>query len=156
MNRRQSLKALSTGILSVLVTGSKAFARALGTDDPKMIVYKSPTCGCCKSWIDHVRKNGFVVEAIDVEDVTPYKKQHGVPLDLASCHTGIVDGYGIEGHVPADLIARLLKERPRGAKGLAVPGMPAGSPGMEVGGRKDPYDVVLFNTNGTRRVWARR
>ncbi|HEX5831016.1 MAG TPA: DUF411 domain-containing protein, partial [Gemmatimonadaceae bacterium] len=108
----------------------------------------------CKAWVDHVRKAGFAVEAKDVNDVEPYKAQLGVPLLLASCHTAIVEGYAIEGHVPADLIHRMLKEKPKVA-GLAVPGMPMGSPGME-GPRKDAYDVVAFTKDGKTRVYAKR
>ncbi|HEY0808657.1 MAG TPA: DUF411 domain-containing protein, partial [Longimicrobiales bacterium] len=93
----------------------------------KMIVYKSPTCGCCGAWVKHVRAAGYDVETIDVDDVTPYKKKYGVPLELSSCHTGVIDGYAIEGHVPADLIGRLLSEKPKNAKALVVPGMPMGS-----------------------------
>ncbi|HEY0305041.1 MAG TPA: DUF411 domain-containing protein, partial [Longimicrobiales bacterium] len=103
-----------------------------------------------------VRAAGYQVKAIDVDDVTPYKKKYGVPLDLSSCHTAIVDGYAIEGHVPADLIDRLLREKPKNARALAVPGMPAGSPGMEVGGRKDAYNVMLIDRNGRATVYAKR
>jgi hypothetical protein len=122
----------------------------------RMTVFKSPTCGCCGSWVKHIRAAGVTVQEVDVEDVEPYKKKHGVPLDLASCHTGVVGEYAFEGHVPADLIARFLEKPPKNARGLAVPGMPIGSPGMEVGSRKDPYDVVLFDTSGAHRVYAKR
>ena len=122
----------------------------------KMVVYKSPTCGCCGAWVKHVRAAGYEVETIDVDDVTPYKKKYGVPLELSSCHTGVIDGYAIEGHVPADLIGRLLREKPKNAKALAVPGMPMGSPGMEVGGRKDAYDVLLIDNKGNSSVYAKR
>ena len=107
-----------------------------------MTVYKSPTCGCCDKWIEHVQKHGFVVEAHNVRDVRPYKIQGGLPAGMGSCHTAFVGGYLIEGHVPADVIERLLEERPAIA-GLAVPGMPMGSPGME-GPYTEPYDIVAF------------
>ncbi|MFQ5889512.1 MAG: DUF411 domain-containing protein [Gemmatimonadota bacterium] len=120
----------------------------------KVTVYKSPTCGCCSKWVDHLRKSGFEVVALDVTDLVSVKARHGVPPELSSCHTATVEGYVIEGHVPADLIARLLEERPEVA-GLAVPGMPMGSPGME-GARKDPYDILAFDREGNARVYASR
>jgi hypothetical protein len=122
----------------------------------RMIVYKSPTCGCCNGWVKHVQAAGYEVETHDVEVVTPYKEKYGVPLDLASCHTAVVDGYAIEGHVPADVIDQLLREKPKQARALIVPGMPIGSPGMEMGGRKDAYHVILVDTRGKRTVYAKR
>lgn len=119
---------------------------------PQMQVYKSRTCGCCNKWIEHVRAAGFVVEATDVPDVEPYKRQYGLPPRLGSCHTALVEGYVIEGHVPADDIIRLLKERPE-VLGLAVPGMPMGSPGME-GPAAEPYDTLAFAADGTTSVFA--
>lgn len=118
----------------------------------EVTVYKSPTCGCCKAWVKHLEENGFSVKAHDVNNVTPFKVKHGVTPELASCHTAVVDGYVIEGHVPAADIKRLLKERPA-VKGLAVPEMPMGSPGME-GPRKDPYKVLSFDAEGKVRVFA--
>lgn len=153
MNRRESLRTLAAGMVAVIGGSSELLARAAKT---RMTVYKSPTCGCCVAWVKHVRAAGFDVREVDVDDVTPYKTKHGVPLDLASCHTGVVGEYAFEGHVPADLIQRLLKEKPKHAKGLAVPGMPAGSPGMEVPGRKDAFNVMLFDGKGGRSVYARR
>lgn len=120
---------------------------------PQMTVYKSATCGCCTSWIEHLQQNGFSVEAQNVDDLAAIKGRHGVSPDLASCHTAVIDGYVIEGHVPADDIKRLLSERPA-VEGLAVPGMPLGSPGMEQGPRKDPYAVVSFDGD-KRAVFAR-
>ena len=116
-------------------------------------VYKSPTCGCCSKWIDHLKQNGFKVEAHNVKDVTPYKIQSGVTPELASCHTAIIDGYIIEGHVPASDIKRLLRERPD-VVGLAVPGMPIGSPGMEQGNHKDKYNVIAFDKKGNKKVFS--
>lgn len=121
----------------------------------KMVVYKTPTCGCCRAWVEHVQQAGFEVEVHDMPDVAPIKTEHGLPQHLGSCHTAIVDGYVVEGHVPADVIRRLLAERPQVA-GIAVPGMPAGSPGMEMGGRKDPYDIIAFARNGTVSVYETR
>jgi hypothetical protein len=121
-----------------------------------MVVYKTPTCGCCRAWVDHVRAAGFAVEVRDMPDVQPVKHEHGVPGHLGSCHTAVVDGYVVEGHVPADVIRRMLRERPQVA-GIAVPGMPAGSPGMEVpGGRKDPYDIIAFARDGKVSVYETR
>lgn len=120
----------------------------------RMTIYKSPTCGCCKEWVTHVEKAGFAPVVHDVPDVMPMKKTLGIPGELHSCHTAIVGRYSIEGHVPADLIHRILKEKPAIA-GLAVGGMPQGSPGMETG-RKDPYDVVAFTKAGRTSVYARR
>ena len=125
--------------------------KALATD---ILVYKSPTCGCCSAWIDHLKENGFEVEARDHTDMNPVKAVIGVPRHLRSCHTAVVDGYVVEGHVPADLITRMLTEKPD-IKGLAVPGMPMGSPGME-GPRKDVYDVLTFDSKGRTSVYATR
>ncbi len=122
---------------------------------PVITVYKTPTCGCCHEWIAHLRQHGFEVVANDVPDTSPYRSRFGVPKELGSCHTGVIDGYALEGHVPAADIRRLLAARPK-ARGLAVPGMPVGSPGMEVDGtRRDAFDVVLFADDGRRSVWQR-
>jgi len=119
----------------------------------EVTVYKSPTCGCCERWIDHLEDNGFDVVTKDVRDFSAIKAAHSVAPRLASCHTALVDGYVVEGHVPVADIRRLLAERPA-VKGLAVPGMPMGSPGME-GARKDPYDVLTFDGEGRTKVFAR-
>jgi hypothetical protein len=121
---------------------------------PTVIVYKSATCGCCSKWVDHIKAAGFTVEVHDVADVAEYADASGVPVALRSCHTAVVGGYAIEGHVPADLIKRVLAEHPKIA-GLAVPGMVTGSPGME-GNRQDPYDVVAWSAGGKTSVFARR
>lgn len=153
MNRREALRSLTVGTLSLFALEKIAFADTAKT---KMTVYKDPGCGCCKGWVKHVRDAGFDVDAIDVGDVSPYKRKYGVPEGLESCHTAVVDGYAFEGHVPADVIQKFLKEKSKTARGLAVPGMPAGTPGMEMGGRKDKYDVVQFNKNNTTSVYAKR
>lgn len=119
---------------------------------PLVTVYKSPACGCCGEWVKHMRGNGFRVDVKDVEDVTPIKRRSMVPDSLASCHTALVGGYAIEGHVPASDVWRLLRERPR-VIGLSVPGMVVGSPGME-GGPPQPYATIAFDERGTR-VFAR-
>jgi hypothetical protein len=110
-------------------------------------VYKSPTCGCCTKWVDHLRDNGFSVTVTEMKDVTPIKLENGVPQKLASCHTAIAEGYIVEGHVPAADVRRLLTERPK-ISGLAVPGMPTGSPGME-GPNPVRYQVLSFGADGT-------
>lgn len=121
---------------------------------PQVEVWKDPNCGCCKDWVAHMEANGFDVKVHDSGN-TAARKRLGVPDKLGSCHTALVGGYAIEGHVPAREVHRLLKERPA-AVGLSVPGMPVGSPGMDgkiYGDRKDPYDVVLISRNGTTRVY---
>lgn len=148
-------KVLVTGswIAGVAVVVSLAFFFA-GRPAAGVVatVYKSPTCGCCKGWVAHMKRNGYTVKAYDVKDLTPLKTRHGVPSRLTSCHTALVGGYVIEGHVPARDIQRLLRERPE-IKGLAVPGMPMGSPGME-GPRKDRYQVFSFEKDGNTAVYA--
>ncbi len=117
-------------------------------------VYKSPSCGCCGAWIDHLRASGLNIVVHEMEEVSPIAKKAGVPDDARSCHTAIVDGYFVEGHVPASDIRKLLRERPK-ARGIAVPGMPIGSPGMEQGGRKDAYATLIVDRGGATRVFAR-
>ncbi len=139
----------------VLGLGARADA-APRPSRPDVTVYKSPTCGCCAEWVAHVRRHGFRVKTEDLADLQPIKTRHGVPAALQSCHTALIDGYVVEGHVPADLIDRLLQERPK-VVGIAVPGMPIGSPGMEVPGRPaDRYQVVTFDRSGQTGVFASR
>ena len=121
---------------------------------PKMVVTKDPNCACCTGWVEHVRAAGFDVEVVESAEVNRLKIRLGVPQALASCHTAEIGGYVIEGHVPPAAIKRLLSEKPDG-KGLAVPGMPVGSPGMEVEGMEpETYEVVLFGPSG-QRTYAR-
>ena len=118
-----------------------------------MVVTKDPSCGCCSGWVEHVRSAGFQVEVIESSDLAPLKARLGVPARLAACHTAQIEGYVLEGHVPALAIKRLLTDRPA-AIGLAVPGMPVGSPGMEISGAADErYEVILFGPAG-QRVFA--
>jgi hypothetical protein len=141
---------------ATMAAANEAVAEALPTPNPALPVvrvWKSPTCGCCGAWVTHMRQAGFQVEVEDVVDVTPYKVEHGVAPHLQSCHTSLVEGYALEGHVPADDVLRLLEERPEVA-GLAVPGMPIGAPGMEVGDQRDRYDVLAFQRDGGTRVWS--
>lgn len=118
-------------------------------------VYKDPNCGCCVNWVEHLRKAGFTVAVTNSDDMAAVKDTHTVPRQARSCHTAIVNGYVVEGHVPAADVQRLLKERPAGVVGLAVPGMPVGSPGMEVaGGRVQAFDVLAFDKDGRTSVFA--
>ncbi len=119
---------------------------------PSITVYHSPTCGCCKEWVKHLETNGFTVKSIEQADVSPIKAELGVPKRLVSCHTAVIAGYVVEGHVPAADIHRLLREKPKVA-GLTAPGMPGASPGMNTG--KDPYDVLTFDVAGQTTVWAK-
>jgi hypothetical protein len=137
-------------------TTELASAEAFPAPDPTLPVikvWKSPACGCCGAWVDHLRQAGFAVEVENVEDLTKVKSEQGVAAHLQSCHTAHVAGYALEGHVPVEDILRLLDQRPEVA-GLAVPGMPAGSPGMEMGDMKDRYDVLTFDRSGRTTVWA--
>lgn len=121
---------------------------------PTVDVYKSATCGCCSKWVEHLKSHGFDVRTTNREDLAEFKATHKVPRRVQSCHTAVVNGYVVEGHVPASDVQRLLKERPA-ILGLAVPGMPIGSPGMEVAGRKvQPFDVLAFDKDGQTRVFA--
>lgn len=119
-----------------------------------MMVYKDASCGCCKEWVKHMQKAGFTVTSQDSADMAGIKKKLGVPETLQSCHTAVIGDYLVEGHVPADVVQIMLKEKPV-ARGLAVPGMPMGSPGME-GPVKQKYDVMLFERTGKSRVYASR
>lgn len=132
----------------------KSNPRVVTAGSNPITVYASPTCGCCTKWVDHLKENGFLVTVESLVDVTPIKRQFAVPESLWSCHTAMVHAYIMEGHVPADLIQRVIRERPAIA-GLAVPGMPNGSPGME-GSTKDPYDVMAFAANGAIHIFASR
>jgi hypothetical protein len=123
-----------------------------GAKKPVITVYKDAGCGCCKSWVAHLIKHGYRVDAKDTPDMTEVKRALGVPDALTACHTAVVNGYLIEGHVPASDIARLLKEKPKVA-GLAVPGMPMGSPGME-GPRTQHYQVLSFDKAGKTKIFA--
>ena len=119
-----------------------------------MAVYKTPTCGCCAKWVEHMKQNGFTTHVTDLTDLSSIKARHGVPPKMQSCHTAIVNGYVVEGHVPAADVKRMLQQKPAIA-GLALPGMPAGSPGMEVPGVKPSYEVLSFDKRGTTRVYAK-
>ena len=145
-SRRQLLLSSLAGLALPAIA-----ARPAG---PLVQVWKSPTCGCCEDWMAHLKAHGFRTQVHDVGNTT-MRARLGIAAEFGSCHTAIVDGYALEGHVPASEVLRLLKERPP-AIGLAVPGMPVGSPGMDgpvYNGRKDPYDVVLIGKNGRGSVY---
>jgi hypothetical protein len=128
---------------------------AAGSPLPTVTIYKSATCGCCTKWVDHLSASGFKVSAFDTEDMNRIKRSFGVPPALESCHTAKVGAYVLEGHIPADLVKKLLASKSSSIRGLAVPGMPQGSPGMETG-QKDAYDVIAWDRTGATSVFARR
>jgi len=151
---RSNLTIGRRAFLTALVASPIAVRTASAETLPGMVVTKDPNCGCCSAWVEHVRSAGFHVEVIESPELNRVKARLGVPQSLASCHTAEVGGYVIEGHVPADSVKRLLAEKPD-ARGLAVPGMPTGSPGMEVEGvEPEVFDVVLFGPSG-QRAFAR-
>jgi hypothetical protein len=149
----RSVFAIACVAVAALVASAAAPSEHSLAPRTRITVFKDPNCGCCKSWVEHLRKHGFDVVTRDTSDVVPTKRTARVPQQLYSCHTAFVNGYVLEGHVPAADIDRLLKEKPKVA-GIGVAGMPAGSPGMEVG-RVDRYDVMAFNRDGSTRVFAR-
>ena len=154
MNIPRLIRLSTCLILSMLLVS----ACTPGNSQPRsnVVVYKTPTCGCCKQWVSHLEDAGFKVKTTDLDDLSGIKEQFGVPQNLRSCHTAVVDGYVIEGHVPADVITKMLTEKPEIA-GISVPGMPIGSPGMEVPGRPaDRYKVMAFNKAGQAKVYAER
>ena len=117
-----------------------------------MTVYRSPSCGCCGVWVEHAKKHGFRIEELKTESMEALKQKYNVPSELASCHTTIIDGYVMEGHIPADDIKRFLASKPKLA-GLAVPGMPLGTPGMEAGDMKQPFQLLAFSAQGQIEVF---
>ena len=159
-SRREFLATIgalvATGAASRLsAQPARASAGAKPVVAPRAItIYKDPNCGCCKLWVAHMQKAGFIATVNDTTDMATVKGAMGVPDALQSCHTARIGSYTIEGHVPADVIIKLLDEKPEG-RGLAVPGMPSGSPGME-GGRVERYAVLLFDRMGKSRVYASR
>lgn len=140
------MKKFKTFLLSLFLFTTSALAADL-------TIYKSPYCGCCTAWAEQVEEAGFNVTVVEQANNHQLRKEHAVSPKLASCHTAIVDGYAIEGHVPINDIKRLLREKPALA-GLAVPGMPASSPGMDVPGNTDPYQVIAFDKNGNMSVYS--
>ncbi|MBZ8179023.1 DUF411 domain-containing protein [Oscillatoria salina] len=123
------------------------------TGNSELTVYRSPSCGCCGEWVKHMQKHGFQVKDIQTDEMETLKQQYNLPEELASCHTAIVDGYVVEGHIPGNDVKRLLQQKPDIA-GIAVPGMPLGSPGMEAGDRKEAFAVISFNQSGETEIFA--
>jgi hypothetical protein len=141
--------------LAILLLSSAGLGWAQSSpaeDKIDIVVNRSPTCSCCGKWIDHLKQNDFNVKDIVTDDVQAIKTKNGITPELASCHTAIVNGYAIEGHVPASDIKKLLKDKPKVA-GLTVPAMPMGTPGMEMGGKKDAYQVLSFDKNSQTQVF---
>jgi hypothetical protein len=145
---------MTFGVAALTVGGAVSAPREAAGPRPVITIYKSATCGCCANWVEHVRAAGFQVVVHDTTNLAAIKQRYGVPKHLTSCHTALVGGYVIEGHVPADVILRLLRERPELA-GVAVPGMPAGSPGMD---SPTPvrYAIMTFDRAGRTAVFAHR
>jgi hypothetical protein len=139
------LNLILLGLVFVFIVASSAIASEIK-------VYKSPYCGCCENWSEQMEKDGFSIVTEKISDMETFKNKLEIPVDLRSCHTAVVDGYVLEGHVPASEIKRLLKERPD-IKGLAVPGMPIGSPGMEMGGRRDSFNVLGIQKDGSTFIY---
>lgn len=147
--RMTSRRAMLAGlVLAVGTAGAKA-----APEQRRLVAYKTPWCGCCGGWIAHMRQAGWQVEVVELQDLAPIRVRAGIPDHLASCHTALVGDYAIEGHVPAQDVARLLRERPA-ARALTAPGMPAGSPGMEAAGR-EPYRTLLILKDGSTRTFGR-
>lgn len=143
------------GRRSFLALAAAGLIACSAQERPRLVrVYKTPTCGCCGDWVDHLRANGFEAAVQDLPDVGPIAARLGVPEPLRSCHTGEIGGYFLEGHVPAADVHRLIEQRPN-ALGLAVPGMPIGSPGMEAGDRREAFETLLVDRAGAATVFAR-
>ncbi len=145
------MKHIFAGLLVVGLFWSPI--NVIAEEQATMSVWKSPHCGCCAKWVEHMKKSGFKVDVKNIENMSMIKRMAGVADHLQSCHTAHIGGYTIEGHVPAHIVKRLLSERPK-IKGIAVPGMPSGSPGME-NGEHDPYDVIAFTKDGKTSIFSR-
>ncbi|MFQ5635379.1 MAG: DUF411 domain-containing protein [Gammaproteobacteria bacterium] len=150
-----SLSAAGAAIVAVLALIVWMSVWKGKSEAAEVIVYKTPTCGCCIKWVAHLRKSGFDVSVVNVPDTEPARKRFGVPRRLGSCHTATVGDYWVEGHVPADLVQRLLAEKPDDIRGIAVPGMPMGSPGME-GPNPVAYQVIAYGNDGKTTIYATR
>lgn len=151
LNRRGFLGSAALTLFTGGLLNSPAAHAAF--DGTKATVYRNPGCGCCENWVLLLENAGFAIDMIDTEDLDGIRASNGVPADLAGCHTALLGGYVVEGHVPVSDITRMLKERPNIA-GIAVPGMPLGSPGMEAGSQKDEYSVIQFGKDGSRKVFS--
>jgi hypothetical protein len=150
---RRTWIGIATGRAALAVIGMRAWPSVRNVVAPPMTVYKSPSCGCCVKWVEYMRKAGFAVTERNVDDVTPIKRERGVPEELYSCHTAVTGDYIFEGHVPADLVQRVLRERPA-IRGLAAPGMPQSAPGMDMGHER--YQIMSFTRDGKTKRYATR
>jgi hypothetical protein len=149
--RRQLLQRLGAGAITGMIPMIAPPVLAALQDPPAIKVYKSPSCGCCGQWAEYLKQNGFRPEVVDMDDISAVKRFARVPDDLESCHTAMVERYVVEGHVPVEAIRKMLSERPK-IIGIAVPGMPSGSPGMP-GGTRERFNVVAFTSNGNHRPY---
>jgi hypothetical protein len=151
-----TIGALVAIALVLVLSGGISFgisvAGAIAATTPTITVYRDPSCSCCEGWINHLSAQGFRLETIETPDVEPLKQQYGIPTELQSCHTATVDGYVLEGHVPVEDIKRMLADHPA-IVGLAVPGMPVGTPGMESDDQHDSFNVMTFDQQGTTTVF---
>jgi hypothetical protein len=153
--RLSRIVPLALVVAAVLSLGAASMP-ARSDEVSVVTVYKSPSCGCCQKWVDYLQANGFQVKTIDLDDLTEIKTASGVPRSIQTCHTAVVEGYVVEGHVPVDALRKLLHDRPKVA-GIGVAGMPAGSPGMEVPGTPaQAYDVISWDKTGKTSVYARK
>ena len=150
-----ALLAIGVGALVAILAAAAGFRAPDPQPTAAVTVYKSPACGCCSQWVNQLEASGLDVDVVDVADVQTVGSRMGVPAEARSCHTAKVGDYWVEGHVPPDLVAYLIKEKPEGIAGLAVPGMVIGSPGME-GPNAGEYDVIAYDSNGNSRVFAKR
>ena len=155
ITRRAMLASLSRAAAAGLALGVLRPEAAHADAPTKITVYKDPSCGCCTKWVEHLRASGLRPMVHDRSDMDALKDSLGVPAALRSCHTAVAGKFVIEGHVPAADIKKLIARKPNGVLGIAVPDMPAGSPGMEMPGRRDRYDVIAFGASGTTSVFAR-
>jgi hypothetical protein len=153
--RRAWIAAMGRTLAGAAALGALLPSSARGETGAPLTVYKDPSCGCCTKWVEHLRASGLQPTVHDRTDMDALKDGLGVPATLRSCHTAVAGKYVVEGHVPAADIKRLMKTAPKGIIGIAVPGMPAGSPGMEMGGRSDRYDVIAFSASGATTTFAR-
>lgn len=155
ITRRELLASLTQSAAGALALGTLLPLRAEAAAPTLITIYKDPSCGCCTKWVDHLRSAGLRTLVHDRTDMDSLKDSLGVPASLRSCHTAVVGKFVVEGHVPAADVKKLIAKPPKGIVGLAVPDMPAGSPGMEMPGRRDRYAVIAFFTSGTTSVFAR-
>ncbi len=151
---QRSIKQIMLGLVTIALVLLLAVVskQTVLADDLNIMVYRDPSCSCCEGWVENLTRHGFAPGNVSTSNMAAVKQQYHVPEALASCHTAVIDGYVIEGHVPVDDIKRLLAEKPN-VLGIAVPGMPIGTPGMESGDKKDPFTVFSFDAQGNKQVF---